>query len=147
VCAGRDPIKEHLWLCTDPTDAGCAAVWGQLDPSKEFCAMDPSAWEWTRPYESVRSDFGLICDRAWLMDLTNSIFFLGFLFGAFFWGSASDHYGRYRTLIATCASSAAIGFINALTYTYGVFIVARFFSGIPSCPSMAWCFRCKCELT
>jgi hypothetical protein len=127
--SGKDPIKEHLWRCTDAHDVACNEAYSAANPGSLFCQLDPSSWEWTHKDESVRSDLGLYCDRGWLMDLTNSVFFLGFLIGAATWGAASDKYGRRKTLMAVVVLSALTTASTAITYSYFFFMLARFLSG------------------
>lgn len=129
--AGKDPIKEHLWRCTDESDVACTSVFqSSTDPTDVFCDMQRSQWEWTHPHESVRSDLGLFCDRAWILQVTNSIFFLGFLAGAALAGIASDKYGRKVSLMAVIVLGALATASTAATYSVFMFTVCRFLQGV-----------------
>jgi MFS family permease len=130
--AGKDPIKEHLWRCTDASDAACRSVFQDLTPTDRFCNLQPSQWEWTHPHDSVRSDLGLICGRAWILQVSNSIFFLGFLCGAAVAGMASDKYGRKRSFMFAISLSAVATALPALASSVFPFILFRFFQGV--CP-------------
>lgn len=136
--AGKDPIREHLWQCTDVSDEVCSSAFRAVDPTDKFCNLQPSQWEWTQPHESVRSDLGLFCDRSWILQMTNSIFFLGFLVGVALAGIASDNYGRKRTLMGVIGLASIATAAPALAYSLTPFIFARFFQGVSlSCISLA----------
>lgn len=43
-----NPINNHSWSCTDPSDAACTAVWQQDSPtSQSFCGLRTDQWQWT----------------------------------------------------------------------------------------------------
>eukprot|EP00892_Ulva_mutabilis_P005097 jgi/Ulvmu1/295/UM001_0299.1 len=143
---GKDPIKEHLWECIDPDNGACAAAFDQLNPAEDFCALPRDAWRWTHPSESVRSDFGLFCDSAWLLDLSNSAFFLGFLFGAAGWGIASDSIGRFGSLIGACILSGAFTALTAAVLNYHWFVILRILSGASTAGMGLVSFTLACEI-
>lgn len=126
---GKDPIKEHLWQCVDSDDTACTEAFAQVDPTEDFCNLPETSWRWTHPQESVRSDFGLFCDTAWLLDLSNSFFFLGFLVGAAGWGIASDSAGRFSSLIGACLLSGIFTALTAAVSDYHWFVILRILSG------------------
>ena len=131
-CAGKDPVKEHLWECVDAVaDTACAAAFALESPEEAFCALPATSWRWTRPQDSIGSDLSppLICERAPLNQFANSAFFFGFLLGAAVWGTLSDRYGRRRTLIATMVLSGAVEVLSALMQGYAAVFASRIFQG------------------
>jgi MFS family permease len=132
VHAGKDAIKEHLWRCTNASDTICTSVFEKLDPTDRFCQLHRSQWEWTHPQESVRSELGFFCDRAWILQITNAVFFLGFLCGAVVAGWLSDKYGRKRSMTAAIALSAFATALPALASSGFLFAIFRFFQGMSS---------------
>ncbi len=63
------PVKDHEWACVDQADAACADVFSRLDPSKGFCGMERSQWQWTHPSKTLTAQFDLVCAGAVLVRL------------------------------------------------------------------------------
>jgi MFS transporter, OCT family, solute carrier family 22 (organic cation transporter), member 4/5 len=137
---------ERLWRCRDPTDTACAAARALPDPTAAFCALAPLQWEWTAPRESIASDLGFYCHRAWLLQLAESLFFVGFLFGAAIWGQLSDRFGRRNMLFASCAAAAAAAAANATVSGVPLFMALRILSGAAASGIGLIAFTLVCEL-
>lgn len=81
-------------------------------------AADPSwptqscqyGWEYNFteiPYSTVATELDWVCDNAYLPTLSQSIFFLGAIFGGLLFGWIADRYGRIPAL----AGCNLIGFV------------------------------------
>jgi MFS family permease len=62
--------------------------------------------------------------------LTITIWLLGIMFGAFFFGYLADRFGRRRLFILTLTLYATCTIISALAVNFGMFIVFRFLTAI-----------------
>jgi hypothetical protein len=133
--AGKDPIKEHLWQCTDTADAACSSAFNDPDPTEQFCNLRASQWEWTHPHESVRSDLGFFCDTSWVLQASNSVFFLGFLVGAALTGVSADKYGRKLTLMTTILLGSLTTILTATTSSAYPFMICRLLQGMRLAPA------------
>eukprot|EP01080_Neovahlkampfia_damariscottae_P002564 gene2564-3526_t len=61
--------------------------------------------------------------------ILNSVVFTGMFFGAFFWGFASDRFGRKIALLWSIVITAAFGIISALCPNFWTLVLSRGFVG------------------
>ncbi|KAI1294792.1 Organic cation transporter protein [Halotydeus destructor] len=88
---------------------------------------------------TIISEWDLVCDRAWLVPLSQSIFMIGVLVGAVLFGTLADRYGRkqafyYAPIIAVtgcalCSYSPSLWFYDVMSAitsvaTSGMYITA-----------------------
>jgi len=71
-----------------------------------------------------------VCDRAYLKDLTQTIFIVGVILGAMICTILSDKFGRKVVFLFSHWAMVIVGVANAFAPNYYVFAVFRFFSGI-----------------
>lgn len=86
-------------------------------------------WTWHQPSHSVVSAFDLVCERAWMLQFLNVIYFAGFLFGAGYYSSLSDRTGRKRALFLSCATSAGVASLSAIAPNYWTLAITRCMTG------------------
>ena len=72
----------------------------------------------------------LVCDRAYLKDLTQTIMTVGMMFGALICTSLSDKFGRKPIFLISNWVMVIMGVASVFSPNYYVFTVLRFFSGI-----------------
>ena len=72
----------------------------------------------------------LVCDRAYLKDLTQTIFLVGIMFGSVICTALSDKFGRKPVFLISQWALVVVGVVNAFAPNYIVFIVLRFFAGL-----------------
>jgi len=72
----------------------------------------------------------LVCDRAYLKDLTQTIFVVGIMFGALIGTILSDEFGRKPIFLFSHWAMVIVGVANAFASNYYVFAVCRFLTGI-----------------
>eukprot|EP01134_Creolimax_fragrantissima_P006371 CFRG6371T1 len=72
----------------------------------------------TSDFSSIAVEWGLVCDRAWLLGLAGSVFFIGWFVGAGFFGWLSDNYGR--------RVSVWLGVLMVFSSTLGLSLVPQF---------------------
>lgn len=87
-------------------------------------------WLYKQPHSSIASEYNLVCDNKWLIDLTQSILNLGFLVGGFTLGYAADRYGRITIYLYSAFGAGLCGIIVAFAPNIVVFSIFRFFQGI-----------------
>ncbi len=87
---------------------------------------------WTYPGKSITTDFGLVCGRSWLVELANTLFFVGFFLGNGVCGRLADAYGR-RTVLAYSALAAALSSAGAAAaWHYWIYVFARMLTACTS---------------
>ena len=72
----------------------------------------------------------LVCDRAYLKDLTQTILIVGVMFGAMICTTLSDKFGRKPIHLISQWAMVVVGVANAFAPNYYVFAVFRFFVGV-----------------
>lgn len=91
------------------------------------CYFDPA-----EKYDSIVTDFHLLCSDRYLAALSTTIYFAGVTIGALIYGPLSDYIGRKRTMQICTAGHIFIGVLlhfNSLTSTVGAFLILRFIQG------------------
>lgn len=91
------------------------------------CTFDPS-----EKYDSIVTDYHLVCSNRYLAALSSTIYFAGVTIGALLFGPLSDYIGRRRTLQITTIGHILMGLcihFEALTPNIGAFIGLRFVQG------------------
>jgi len=72
----------------------------------------------------------LVCDRAYLKDLTQTILIAGVMVGAMICATLSDKFGRKPTFLSCTWTLVVVGVANAFAPNYYVFAVLRFCTGL-----------------
>ena len=129
VFLALDPVKKSNMACTTSTDASCLAVIESQNPSAGICQLQPDQWVWTSPHASVVSEFNLVCDRGYLVQLANSITFLGSFFGSGIFGFLCDKLGRKTPLFAATALVAVATFTSLAAPNYAALVICRALAG------------------
>ncbi|CAB3239596.1 unnamed protein product [Arctia plantaginis] len=78
------------------------------------------------------SQFGLICDRAWMASFTQTAMMLGLVCGISLFGWISDRFGRRNALILSTFTDVIFMMTAAFAPTYWTFTALRFFVGVAS---------------
>jgi len=72
----------------------------------------------------------LVCDRAYLKDLTQTIFTVGYMFSAVICTILADKFGRKPVFLFSQWALVVVGVANAFALNYYIFTILRFFSGM-----------------
>lgn len=91
------------------------------------CTFDPE-----EKYDSIVTDYHLVCSNRYLAALSSTLYFAGVTIGALIFGPLSDKIGRRLTLQITTTGHIIMGLcihFEALTPTIAAFIVLRFIQG------------------
>ncbi|XP_019383197.1 PREDICTED: solute carrier family 22 member 3 [Gavialis gangeticus] len=89
-----------------------------------------NGWVYRQPHSSIVSEYNLVCDNAWLLDLTQGVLNLGFLAGAFTLGYAADRYGRILVYLFSCLGVGVCGIVVAFAPNFSIFLIFRFLQGV-----------------
>ncbi|XP_044277635.1 solute carrier family 22 member 3 isoform X2 [Varanus komodoensis] len=89
-----------------------------------------NGWLYKNPHSTIASEFDLVCENRWLIDLTQSLLNLGFLVGGFILGYAADRYGRIRIYLFSAFGAGLCGLIVAFAQNIVVFSIFRFLQGV-----------------
>ncbi|XP_071501087.1 organic cation transporter protein-like [Diadema antillarum] len=96
----------------------------------EVIACD-QGWEYDRSQykSSIVTEFDLVCGNEDLTDISQSVFYGGYLVGSIVFGSLADIVGRWWTLMACLVLRLIAGVALAFSPTWPVYAVMRFFQG------------------
>jgi len=88
------------------------------------------SWAYVAPWQSVRSEWGLVCEHEWVSRLLDALFFVGFGLGATFFGKVSDARGRKGAHAVSLSLAAAATLLSALAPGVTSYAVLRCVCGI-----------------
>ncbi|XP_052386660.1 solute carrier family 22 member 7-like [Carassius gibelio] len=90
-----------------------------------------NGWEYdNRTFIStLATQWDLVCDNKGLNKAVATIFFVGVMFGAAFFGGMSDRFGRKPMLLVSYISGMAFTLASIFSSSFIMFAVLRFFSG------------------
>ena len=118
------------WQCAPGASEECPYNGTFTSSDNRRCDMAREAWEYTQPDDySIVTHFDIYCSQEWMIHLTTSIVFIGWIPGAIFLGWLGDRYGRKIVLFQSIAVVLIVGFLSAFSPNIGVFIVSRFIVG------------------
>ncbi|XP_066295245.1 organic cation transporter protein-like [Branchiostoma lanceolatum] len=108
-----------------------ADQFGWLNRSTSTCE---DGWEYdqSRYLSSIVTQYDLVCDRAWLREMAQSIFMAGVGLGGIIFGLISDRFGRHVTLMTCLLLQLTFGVAAAFSPNLGTFAALRFMVGAVS---------------
>ncbi|XP_057345046.1 solute carrier family 22 member 1-like isoform X2 [Manis pentadactyla] len=112
--------------CRDPL-AGLAA-------NRSHLPLGPCAhgWVYDTPGSSIVTEFGLVCDASWKVDLFQSCVNVGFFLGSLSVGYIADRFGRKLCLLTTSLVSSVAGVLMAVVPDYTSLLLLRVLQGLVS---------------
>uniref|UniRef100_A0A8C3YD60 Solute carrier family 22 member 1 n=1 Tax=Catagonus wagneri TaxID=51154 RepID=A0A8C3YD60_9CETA len=112
--------------CVDPL-AGLAANGSHLPlgPCRH-------GWVYDTPGSSIVTEFNLVCEAAWKVDLFQSCVNVGFFLGSLVIGYIADRFGRKLCLVATTLTSSVLGVLTAVAPDYVSLLLFRLLQGLVS---------------
>ncbi|XP_044098725.1 solute carrier family 22 member 1 isoform X1 [Neovison vison] len=112
--------------CVDPL-AGLAT-------NRSHLPLEPCrhGWVYDTPGSSIVTEFNLVCDDSWKVDLFQSCVNLGFFLGSLGVGYIADRFGRKLCLLATTLVGAVLGVLTAVAPDYTSLLLLRLLQGLVS---------------
>uniref|UniRef100_A0A8C8S1V3 Major facilitator superfamily (MFS) profile domain-containing protein n=1 Tax=Pelusios castaneus TaxID=367368 RepID=A0A8C8S1V3_9SAUR len=89
-------------------------------------------WVYNSSGSSIVTEFNLVCEDSWKVDLFQSCVSAGFLIGSIHVGYIADRFGRKLCLIATILVSATAGVLVSFAPSYLWMVIFRFIQGLVS---------------
>ncbi|XP_031565337.1 organic cation transporter-like protein isoform X1 [Actinia tenebrosa] len=96
------------------------------------CQIPRKDWEFAVEgnFDSIVTEWDLVCDTAVYASLTNSLTFLLGIFGGVLASILSDKFGRKTVVFPFTMLTCTCGFLSAFAQTYWVFVFFRALAGI-----------------
>ncbi|XP_067845370.1 solute carrier family 22 member 3-like [Heptranchias perlo] len=89
-----------------------------------------NGWFFDGSRTTIVSEYELICENAWKVDLSQACIEIGFFLGALITGYAADRFGRKLCLLACLVGTGVAGIVVALAPIYPVFVIFRILQGL-----------------
>ncbi|XP_077471849.1 solute carrier family 22 member 21-like isoform X1 [Stigmatopora argus] len=87
-------------------------------------------WLFSTESYTIVSQWGLVCENAWKVPFSTSMFFVGVLFGSLISGQLSDRFGRKRVLFATLTLQSVTTLIQATSVNWIMFCALNCLRGV-----------------
>ncbi|XP_055982248.1 solute carrier family 22 member 1-like [Sorex fumeus] len=113
---------------------GCVDPLAGLAPNRSQLPLGPCmhGWEYDTPGSSIVTEFDLVCDTAWKLDLFQASVNVGFLLGSLAVGYVADRFGRKFCLLITSLVAAVAGALMAGVPNYPSLLLLRLLQGLVS---------------
>lgn len=79
---------------------------------------------------TIIDEWDLVCDRSWLISVTQSLYMAGFIISYLVFGYLSDRFGRWNSMLLGTAIEVLSGFGCALSGSMTSFMIFRFLLGL-----------------
>ncbi|NWV67417.1 S22A2 protein, partial [Malurus elegans] len=112
--------------CTDPL--------GSLVGSGSSVPLAPcrDGWVYNTPGSSLVTEFDLVCEDSWKLDLFQSAVNAGFFMGSMNIGYIADRFGRKFCLLTTILANIISGILLVFVPSYLWIVIIRFLQGLVS---------------
>ncbi|XP_059796869.1 solute carrier family 22 member 1 isoform X1 [Balaenoptera ricei] len=113
---------------------GCVDPLAGLAANSSVLPLGPCrhGWVYDTPGSSIVTEFNLVCDDSWKVDLFQSCVNVGFFLGSLGIGYIADRFGRKVCLLATTLISAILGVLTAVAPDYTSLLLFRLGQGLVS---------------
>nr|XP_058939507.1 solute carrier family 22 member 1 isoform X2 [Kogia breviceps] len=113
---------------------GCVDPLAGLAANSSLLPLGPCrhGWVYDTPGSSIVTEFNLVCDDSWKVDLFQSCVNVGFFLGSLGVGYIADRFGRKVCLLATTLISAILGVLTAVAPDYTCLLLFRLGQGLVS---------------
>jgi len=95
-----------------------------------------SCKSWSFPHSNYRAslvtEWGLVCDRYWLVAFIETAYFFGFVTGNLMWGYYADKIGRRKAYLVAHFMALIAGFASIFAPNVELFALLRFISAFGS---------------
>ncbi|XP_077506827.1 solute carrier family 22 member 4-like isoform X4 [Amblyomma americanum] len=124
---GWDELTRRITL-SDLTSDCCLSNLSSAHTTSVPC----SSWEFDDSFHerTVSSEWNVVCDNLWMLDMSQSILMFGFMVGNFVFSHMSDWCGRRPAIIATTLLSLGSGVATAFSGSFPFFNAFRFLASM-----------------
>ncbi|XP_009635480.1 solute carrier family 22 member 2 isoform X1 [Egretta garzetta] len=104
------------------------------DPPGRTVPLGPcrDGWVYDSPGTSLVTEFNLVCEDSWKLDLFQSSVNAGFFIGSINIGYIADRFGRKFCLLSTILANVVCGILLVFMPTYLWIVILRFLQGLVS---------------
>lgn len=88
------------------------------------------SWEFSSDYHSVTEDWDIVCEKTWMLSMSQSLYMMGFLVAASSTGQMSDLFGRRPAIIVNALILLVATIATAFSTSFTMFVILRCFVGL-----------------
>ncbi|XP_058145624.1 solute carrier family 22 member 1 isoform X2 [Dasypus novemcinctus] len=113
---------------------GCVDPLARLAVNRSHLPLAPCqhGWVYDSPGSSIVTEFNLVCDNSWKVDLFQSCVNVGFFLGSLGVGYIADRFGRKLCLLVTTLINSVSGVLMAFAPNYTSMLFFRLLQGLVS---------------
>ncbi|XP_051020294.1 solute carrier family 22 member 1 [Acomys russatus] len=113
---------------------GCVDPLSSLTANRSHLPLSPCqhGWVYNTRGSSIVTEFNLVCEDAWKVDLFQSCVNLGFFLGSLVVGYMADRFGRKLCLLVTTLVTSLSGVLTAVAPDYTSMLLFRLLQGMVS---------------
>ncbi|XP_078086610.1 solute carrier family 22 member 3-like [Mustelus asterias] len=89
-----------------------------------------NGWFFDGSRTTIVSEYELVCEDAWKVDMSQACLEIGFFLGALTTGYTADRFGRKLCLLACLAGTGVSGIAVAVAPTYSAFVIFQILEGL-----------------
>ena len=121
--------QQSDWICVS-NSTQCTLNGTFTSENDLRCHIPRSEWEYIQPKGiSIVTDFDIYCENDWIISMSSSIVFIGWIVGAIILGWIADSYGRKKVLFGSFFMMLTCGMIGPFVNNIHVFLLMRFLVG------------------
>lgn len=87
-------------------------------------------WEYSNEYYSIVEEWNLVCEKTWMLSMSQSIYMFGFLVAVSLTGQMSDLFGRRPTIILNVLILLTASTATAFSTSFTMFVILRSFVAV-----------------
>ena len=96
---------------------------------RDLCSLGADDWAWVDKTASIVSEWNLICGEEWKVQAADSMFFVGFFFGAGVLGQLADTRGRWLAMYASFLFAGAGAAFSVVSFGFWQYFFCKFVLG------------------
>ncbi|CAG9793178.1 unnamed protein product [Diatraea saccharalis] len=117
------------------------------DISNNTCYSDCSKYDYVTDFEiTIISQWDLVCERAWMVNFSQTVLMIGVLLGSIFFGFVADRFGRRPAILFASIIQLTLSLSISFSPNYWVFTAIRLFLGASTAGLMAVTFVLTVEI-
>ncbi|XP_041972266.1 organic cation transporter 1-like [Aricia agestis] len=124
--------SSHLKITDEDLDGKRLRVEDAILAVRQESSNCSNGWTFSEEHykRTLVTQFLLVCDKDWLPRTSNTLFWVGSIFGNLFFGAISDRYGRRPTILLMILIEVPLTIAASFSSNYWMYIALRVLDGL-----------------